>query len=590
MKSRKLFLKSNTDWIKAFAFCSVLTMAVSCSDNEDLTADDSKSQITAASKADVTYQAEDYDAQNGVIIAGGGSRVGYIQNDDWIRFDDFDHSDAESITVNASSGSTGGTIEFRKGSENGNLLAEVDIPNTGGWGNMQEFTVNITGTSTNSDLYVVFTGGSGYLLDIDSFVFNSSSSSTATNLALDGTATQSSNYSTSRGLADLAIDGDTNGAWSNRSVTHTQNEAQAWWQVRLASDTNIEEIVIWNRTDSCCMTRLSNFDVFVYNSAGELQYKEEVEETPYPSKTIYTPGVIGNRVRIKLKSDSSPLSLAEVQVFGSSSGDGGETTTTTDGDSPGDVLGLSEENWKLNGFDDTPSNSATYFDDVLAETGESFSTYENADYFYTDGEWTYFKCYRGLDSSENSLNPRVELRELFEGEDTYVWDGDNGSHSMSWTVRVDQLPEDTDGSGGVLCFGQIHGPSEEQGYNDDGVDVDDTIRVQFIGEENQSSGDVRIKISGYITETQEGSSRILDGTYQLDTEYDFNITMNNGYLTVDVDGSQVFDSQMNTSADKSYFKVGNYLQSVKDSSFDGSYGLVGVKNLSVTHPDSDENK
>jgi len=160
---------------------------------------------------------------------------------------------------------------------------------------------------------------------------------------------------------------------------------------------------------------------------------------------------------------------------------------------------------------------------------------------------------------------------------------------MDWTVRVDQLPEDTDGKGGVLCFGQIHGPSDSQGFNDDGVDVDDTIRVQFIGDENQSSGSVKLKISGYITEEQ-GGSVTLDTDYYLDTEYDFRITMEEGYISVHIDGSEVFGRQLDTSGDTSYFKVGNYLQSVKGASYTGSYGLVGIKNLSVSHPNSSENK
>ncbi len=40
---------------------------------------------------------------------------------------------------------------------------------------------------------------------------------------------------------------------------------------------------------------------------------------------------------------------------------------------------------------------------------------------------------------------------------------------------------------------------------------------------------------------------------------------------------------MNTSCEGNYFKTGNYLQSVKGMSYDGSYGLVGLKELSVTH-------
>ena len=134
--------------------------------------------------------------------------------------------------------------------------------------------------SNNSDLYLVFKGGSGYLFDLDSFTFNSGTSSTpsngSTNIALNGNAEQSS--TSHNGVASRAIDGDTNGAWAGRSVIHTQSEYQPWWQVRLDSNTNIEEIVIWNRTDNCCVSRLSNFDVFVYNVAGTQVYKTTITD------------------------------------------------------------------------------------------------------------------------------------------------------------------------------------------------------------------------------------------------------------------------------------------------------------------------
>ncbi len=240
---------------------------------------------------------------------------------------------------------------------------------------------------------------------------------------------------------------------------------------------------------------------------------------------------------------------------------------------PGNVLGLTSSTWKLNGFTGTPGTGARYRDDVLASTGKTFSTYSDANYFYTDGVWTYFKCYRGLGGSSNSDNPRVELRELRNGA-LASWDGSVGNNTMTWNVKVNRLPKDADGDGGVLAFGQIHGPSST---------VDDVIRVQFIGDEDQTSGPVRLKISGYITEEVRGGSLIIDRGYQLGVEYTFKLVYNGGVVQVYVNGTRVFSQRMDTSTGGNYFKVGNYLQSVGGASFTGSYGLVAIRNLSITH-------
>ncbi len=357
MVTNNFKLKRANNWLKGMTITSLLILGMGCSDEEIMVDEDAllpKETATLSNKVGDTFQAEDYDDEEGIQVVGGW-RVGYIEDGDYLVFEDFDHSGATAVKAMASSGSNGGTIQFRKGSATGgDLLAEVAVSNTGGWSTMSEFSANITGSSSNSDLYVVFKGDSGYLLDIDSFVFTSSNTNDndrdTTNLARNGTAEQSSiDWG---GVPERAIDGDTNGIWKGDSVIHTDNEYQPWWQVRLDSNTNIEEIVIWNRTDACCKSRLSNFDVFVYNSSGSLVYKETVVDVPNPSKVINTGGVTGNRVRVKLKGTSS-LQLAEVQVFGSSSNndndndddDDDSVDPPTGGDTPYEVLGL--DRWKI---------------------------------------------------------------------------------------------------------------------------------------------------------------------------------------------------------------------------------------------------
>ncbi|MDT0622970.1 discoidin domain-containing protein, partial [Croceitalea vernalis] len=85
---------------------------------------------------------------------------------------------------------------------------------------------------------------------------------TTTNLALTGTASQSSTYGF--GEASYAIDGNTNGTspWS-ADLQHTvSGENESWWQVDLGEENVIEEIVIYNRTDKL-QARLNNFYVLI---------------------------------------------------------------------------------------------------------------------------------------------------------------------------------------------------------------------------------------------------------------------------------------------------------------------------------------
>ena len=139
----------------------------------------------------------------------------------------------------------------------------------------------------------------------------SGSSSTASNLAVNKPATQSSTWPW--GEPSKAVDGNTDGNWSNGSVSHTNADNQAWWQVDLGGMYAIQRIDVWNRTD-CCPERLSNFNVSV------LDENQAAVATYYTAGTAGTPTSInlsrtGRYVKVQLVG-TNPLSLAEVQVWG----------------------------------------------------------------------------------------------------------------------------------------------------------------------------------------------------------------------------------------------------------------------------------
>ncbi len=152
---------------------------------------------------------------------------------------------------------------------------------------------------------------------------------TTSNLALTGTASQSNTLTAGgiTGSASKAIDGNTNGVFftgdpSTSSVSATNNENQAYWEVALDANYLIEQIDVYNRTDGVDQTN----DIFVLVSdvpftstdlAGaraEAIWEENVSGLVGTPSTVL-PNITGQYVRIQLE-NSGYLVLAEVEVIG----------------------------------------------------------------------------------------------------------------------------------------------------------------------------------------------------------------------------------------------------------------------------------
>ena len=69
------------------------------------------------------------------------------------------------------------------------------------------------------------------------------------NLAIDGTALQSSNYKTSR--AHQANDGNPDPNFNHGSCSHTWYETDPWWRVTFKRLVIVKEVIIVNRGDCC---------------------------------------------------------------------------------------------------------------------------------------------------------------------------------------------------------------------------------------------------------------------------------------------------------------------------------------------------
>ncbi|HET9137912.1 PQQ-dependent sugar dehydrogenase [Actinophytocola sp.] len=107
----------------------------------------------------------------------GGSSAAFIQDGDWFSFDPLALNNITGLTVRASSASAGGTVEVRRNSPTGTLVASVAVTATGGWQTWRDFSVALSnppaGTGT---LYLVARNpagatGPGFLFNVNWVMF-----------------------------------------------------------------------------------------------------------------------------------------------------------------------------------------------------------------------------------------------------------------------------------------------------------------------------------------------------------------------------------------------------------------------------------
>jgi alpha-L-arabinofuranosidase len=88
----------------------------------------------------------------------GGKCVGYIRNNDWVRYDGVDFgAGADSVEFRAAAvAGAGGQIELHLGQADGELLGACEVAVTGDWQKWQSFTAKIKPTAGKQNLCLVF--------------------------------------------------------------------------------------------------------------------------------------------------------------------------------------------------------------------------------------------------------------------------------------------------------------------------------------------------------------------------------------------------------------------------------------------------
>src|SRR6266545_2177249 len=107
------------------------------------------------------------------------------------------------------------------------------------------------------------------------------------NVAPKGQASQSSTDSGAD--ARRAIDTNTDGNFDAASTTMTRAEDNPWWELDLGTDTPLEEIAIWNRTDRGLGTRLADFKVLALDAQRKTLWERNISAVPGPVTRLRVP-------------------------------------------------------------------------------------------------------------------------------------------------------------------------------------------------------------------------------------------------------------------------------------------------------------
>lgn len=137
-----------------------------------------EAKVDIPKSAFTKIEAEAFNGQSGiqnVTCDEGTEAVGYTENGDYAVYKsiDFD-SGAAGFNARVSSATSGGNIELRLDSSTGPLIGTCAVPATGDWQTFIDAACNVSGVSGIHDLYLVFTGDSGYLINVNWFKFSTS--------------------------------------------------------------------------------------------------------------------------------------------------------------------------------------------------------------------------------------------------------------------------------------------------------------------------------------------------------------------------------------------------------------------------------
>ena len=104
--------------------------------------------------------------------------IGSIKKGAYIKVAGVDFGEgADKFTACVASGESGGNIELHLDSKTGPNVGTLKVGSTGGWQDWEEVSCDVAGADGEHDLYLVFNGGDGYLMNVDWWKFEGAGSS-----------------------------------------------------------------------------------------------------------------------------------------------------------------------------------------------------------------------------------------------------------------------------------------------------------------------------------------------------------------------------------------------------------------------------
>ena len=212
--------------------------------------------------------------------SNGGLNVANIEKGDYIKVKGVDFgAGADTFTASVASDTEGGVIEIHVDSTTGPIIGVCEVGNTGGWQTWEEVSCDVV-VEGEHDLYFVFSGGDGYLLNVDWWEFsgeggNPSEPDPETYLLHSKFEGSTSNWT---GRGDAEVSNDRASYEGNKSLLVT-NRSSSWNGAIIELDDSFKAGSTYSfsvnaMTDKCDVAEKFHFTMQYNDSEGEPHYEK----------------------------------------------------------------------------------------------------------------------------------------------------------------------------------------------------------------------------------------------------------------------------------------------------------------------------